>query len=47
MSESQLRRELKRRRPFCTPQQEAVLRLLRTSDQLENRLVRFFRRYEN
>lgn len=46
MSESQLRRELKRNRPFCTAQQEVVLSLLRTGDQLENRLARFFRKYE-
>ena len=45
MAEGQLQRELKKRRPFESPAQEAVLNLLRTNDQFMNRLVRLFREY--
>lgn len=45
MSSKRLQRELKKRRPFATPEQEAVLNLLRTSDQIENRLGRLFREH--
>jgi DNA-binding MarR family transcriptional regulator len=42
---SQLQRELKKRRAFDSPEQEAVLNILRTSDQLDNRLGRLFREF--
>jgi MarR family 2-MHQ and catechol resistance regulon transcriptional repressor len=45
MSTPQLQRELKKRRPFDSPEQEAVLNILRTSDQLDNRLGRLFREF--
>jgi MarR family 2-MHQ and catechol resistance regulon transcriptional repressor len=45
MPASQLQRELKKRRPFDSPEQEAVLNILRTSDQLDNRLGRLFREF--
>ena len=45
MADGQLQRELKKRRPFESPAQEAVLNLLRTNDQFMNRLVRLFREY--
>ena len=41
-----LRQELKKRHPFDSLQQEAMLSLLRTSDLLENRLARLLRRHE-
>lgn len=40
-----LQRELKKKRPFEMPEQEAVLNLLRTADQLQIRFARLFRRY--
>jgi len=45
MPASQLQRELKKRRAFDSPEQEAVLNILRTSDQLDNRLGRLFREF--
>lgn len=45
MADSQLQRELKKRQPFESAQQEAVLNILRTSDQFQNRLGRLFREY--
>jgi DNA-binding MarR family transcriptional regulator len=42
---SQLQSELKKRRAFDSPEQEAVLNILRTSDQLDNRLGRLFREF--
>jgi MarR family 2-MHQ and catechol resistance regulon transcriptional repressor len=45
MPASQLQRELKKRRAFESPEQEAVLNILRTSDQLDNRLGRLFREF--
>jgi len=41
-----LQRELKKRYPFDSPHQEAVLNVLRTSDQFQNRFGRFFRQYQ-
>lgn len=40
-----LGRELKKRGPFASPEQEANLNLLRTSDQFANRFGRLFRDY--
>jgi DNA-binding MarR family transcriptional regulator len=40
-----LQREIKKKRPFEMPEQEAVLNLLRTADQLQIRFARLFRRY--
>lgn len=45
MANTLLQRELKKKRPFESPEQEACLNLLRTNDQLENRLGRFFREH--
>jgi len=45
MTRSSLQRELKKKRPFDSPEQEAALQILRTNDQLQNRLGRFFRGY--
>jgi len=40
-----LQQELKKKRPFTSPEQEAVLNLWRTSDQFQNRFGRLFRQY--
>ncbi len=40
-----LQRELKKKKPFEVPEQEALLNLLRTSDQLQIRFARLFRRF--
>jgi MarR family transcriptional regulator, 2-MHQ and catechol-resistance regulon repressor len=40
-----LQREIKKKRPFEMPEQEAVLNLLRTADQLQIRFARLFRQY--
>lgn len=45
MAKSMLQRELKKKRPFDSPEQETALQILRTNDQLQNRLGRFFRSY--
>ena len=45
MAKSQLQCELKKKRPFDSPEQEAGINILRTNDQLQNRLGRFFRGY--
>ena len=45
MSKSQLQRELKKRNPFETPEIEAILNILRTSDLFQNRFGRLFREY--
>ncbi len=42
---SRLKDELKKRRPFDSLEQEAILNILRTSDQYHNRLGRLFREY--
>ena len=41
-----LRDDLKKRCPFDSPQQEAILTLLRAADEYENRMVRLFRPYD-
>ena len=45
MSPSQLQRELKKKHPFESDEQEAVINILRTGDQFQNRLGRLFREY--
>ncbi len=45
MASSRLQRELKKKKPFDSPEQEANLNILRTNDQLENRLGKLFREY--
>jgi DNA-binding MarR family transcriptional regulator len=42
---SRLQAELKKRRPFDSPHQEAVLNVLRTNDQFQNKSLRLFRHY--
>lgn len=43
MAIPKLQDELKKKRPFDSPEQEAVLNILRTADQLEIRLARLLR----
>ncbi|WP_437227935.1 MarR family winged helix-turn-helix transcriptional regulator [Planctomicrobium sp. SH661] len=43
---SQLQKELKKKKPFDQPEQEAILNLLRTSDLFQNRFGRLLRTYE-
>jgi len=45
MSNGQLQRELKKKRPFESPEQEAVLNILRTNDQFQNCFGRLFREF--
>jgi MarR family 2-MHQ and catechol resistance regulon transcriptional repressor len=45
MPGGRLQRELKKRQPFDSVEQEAVLNLWRTSDQYQIRFTRFFRLY--
>lgn len=45
MAKSQLQTELKKRKPFESLEQEAMLNLLRTNDQFQNRFGRFFREF--
>jgi MarR family transcriptional regulator, 2-MHQ and catechol-resistance regulon repressor len=45
MSASRLQQELKKKKPFASAEQEAILNILRTSDWLDNRLGRLFREY--
>ena len=45
MPPSQLQKELKKKHPFDVPEQEAILNILRTGDQLQNRFGRLFRQY--
>ncbi|MGO8750683.1 MAG: hypothetical protein ACLQNE_32435 [Thermoguttaceae bacterium] len=40
-----LDRELKKKRPCESPQQEAILNVLRTNDQFQVRFIRLFRPY--
>ena len=44
-SASQLQKKIKKKRPFKTPEEEAILNLLLTSDQFDNRFGRFFREH--
>ncbi len=41
-----LQLELKKKRPFDSPEQEAILNILRTSDQFQNRFGRLLREYD-
>lgn len=45
MSHPQLQHELKKKDPFDSLEQEAVINILRTSDQFSNRLGRLFREF--
>lgn len=45
MPASQLQRELGKKQPFNSPEEEAILNILRTNDQYENRFGRLFREY--
>ncbi len=45
MASSRLQRELKKKKPFDSPEQEANVNILRTNDRFENRLGRLFREY--
>jgi MarR family transcriptional regulator, 2-MHQ and catechol-resistance regulon repressor len=40
-----LQREIKKRRPFESPEQEAMLNLVRTNDRFQFRFARLFREY--
>jgi MarR family transcriptional regulator, 2-MHQ and catechol-resistance regulon repressor len=40
-----LQREIKKKKPFDAPEQEALLNLLRTADQLQIRFTRLFRTF--
>ncbi|QDT28890.1 MarR family winged helix-turn-helix transcriptional regulator [Gimesia panareensis] len=42
---TQLQQELKKKQAFQSPEIEAILNVLRTSDQLQNRLGKLFREY--
>ena len=45
MAVPKLQQELKKKRPFDSPEQEAALNVLRTNDQLQIRFARLFRGY--
>ena len=45
MATSRLQKELKKKRPFNTSEEETLLNLLRTNDQFGNRFGRLFREY--
>ncbi len=46
MPNSRLQVELKKKRPFDSLEQEAILNILRTNDQIQNRFGRLFRAYD-
>lgn len=46
MSKSRLQVELKKKQPFEFAEQEAILNILRTSDQFQNRFGRLLREYD-
>ena len=46
MSKNQLQNELKKKRPFDSAEQEALLNILRTNDQFQNRFGRLFREFD-
>jgi DNA-binding MarR family transcriptional regulator len=46
MANSRLQDEIKKKLPFDVPEQEAILNILRTSDQFQNRFGRLFREYD-
>jgi DNA-binding MarR family transcriptional regulator len=45
MTPNQLQRELKKKHPFASLEQEANLNMLRTSDQFQNRFGKLFRQF--
>ena len=45
MASNQLQRELKKKQPFESPEQEASLNIVRTSDQFLNRFGKLFWHY--
>src|SRR3954454_19054943 len=45
MASGKLQREIGKKRPFATLEEEAMLNLFRTSDQLQIRFTRLFREY--
>ena len=45
MTVNQLQRELKKKKPFESAEQEATLNIIRTNDQFQNRFGRLFRQY--
>ncbi|MCA9022286.1 MAG: MarR family transcriptional regulator [Planctomycetaceae bacterium] len=45
MTHKQLQQEIKKKQAFESPEVEAVLNVLRTSDQYQNRLGKLFRQY--
>ena len=45
MADGRLQRELRKKRPFESPEQEALLNILRTSDQFQNQIGRLFRKH--
>ena len=45
MTTPKLQRELKKKRPFESPEEEAALNIVRTSDQLQIRFARLLREY--
>jgi DNA-binding MarR family transcriptional regulator len=45
MTSPKLQHELKKKRPFESPEQEAALSIVRTSDRLQIRFARLFREY--
>ncbi len=46
MAEKRLKDELKMRKPFDSLEQEAILNIMRTSDQFQNRFGRLLREYD-
>ncbi len=46
MTDSRLQQELRKKRPFESPEQEAILNILRTNDQIQNRFGRLFREFD-
>ena len=45
MATGRLQKEIKKKRPFESPEEEALLNLLRTSDQFQNQFGRLFRKF--
>lgn len=45
MANSRLQREIKKKQPFESLEQEAMLNIVRTNDQFQNRFGRLFREY--
>ena len=44
-STGKLQQELKKKKPFDSPEQEAILNILRTNDQFQNRFGRLLREF--